>query len=141
MRARRRAAPPLPRCDNSSTCAPRELNAALERETATAEVLRVVSSSTFDVQMVLDALVASAARLCEADTAIIWRSRGATYHLAAAHGLTPQFREQLEQLALQPGGRSIVGRTLQAGQALHIPDTLRDPAGRSSGCRCSKEMT
>jgi signal transduction histidine kinase/putative methionine-R-sulfoxide reductase with GAF domain len=111
----------------------RELKAALERETATAEVMRVVSSSTFDVQTVLDALVASAARLCEADTAIIWRSRGATYHLAAAHGLTPQFREQLEQLALQPGGRSIVGRTLQAGQALHIPDTLRDPAysGRS----------
>jgi GAF domain-containing protein len=108
----------------------RELKAALERETATAEVMRVVSSSTFDVQTVLDALVASA---CEADTAIIWRSRGATYHLAAAHGLTPQFREQLEQLALQPGGRSIVGRTLQAGQALHIPDTLRDPAysGRS----------
>jgi GAF domain-containing protein len=111
----------------------RELNAALERETATAEVLRVVSSSTFDLQTVLDALVTSAARLCEADTAIIWRLRGTTYHLAAAHGLTPQFREQLEQLALQPDGRSIVGRTLQAGQALHIPDTLRDPAysGRS----------
>jgi signal transduction histidine kinase len=111
----------------------RELDAALERETATAEVLRVVSSSTYDLKTVLDALVTSAARLCEADTAIIWRLRGATYHLAAAHGLTPQFREQLEQLALQPGGTSIVGRTLQAGQALHIPDTLRDPAysGRS----------
>jgi signal transduction histidine kinase len=111
----------------------RELDAALERETATAEVLRVVSSSTFDLQGVLDALVASAARLCEADTAIIWRQRGTTYHLTAAHGLTRQFREQLEQLALQPGGTSIVGRSLQAGQALHIPDTLRDPvySGRS----------
>jgi signal transduction histidine kinase/putative methionine-R-sulfoxide reductase with GAF domain len=111
----------------------RELNAALEREAATAEVLRVVSSSTFDLQTVLDALVTSAARLCEADTATIWRSRGTTYHLAAAHGLTPQFQQRLEQLALQPDGTSIVARTLQAGQALNIPDTLQDPAysGRS----------
>ena len=111
----------------------RELNAALEREAATAEVLRVVSSSTFDLQTVLDDLVASAARLCEADSAIIWRARGEPYHLAAAYGLTPQFRQRLEQLALEPSGRSIVGRTLQAGQALNIPDTLQDPAysGRS----------
>src|SRR3989441_9170692 len=111
----------------------RELNEALEQQRATAEVLRVVSSSTFDLQTVLDALVQSAARLCAADTAIIWRARGTTYHLAAAYGLTPDFKQQLEQLALQPGGSSIVGRTLQAGRALHIPDTLRDPAytGRS----------
>jgi signal transduction histidine kinase len=111
----------------------RELNEALEQQRATAEVLRVVSRSTFDLQSVLDALVSSVARLCGADTAIIWRSRGATYHLAAAHGLTPEFRARLERLALPPVGLTIVGRTLQAGRAVHVPDTLRDPAysGRS----------
>src|SRR5262249_16323232 len=131
----RKAAPVSSLADSQGTLEqrPREPNAALEREAATAEVLRVVSSSTFDLQTVLDALVASAARLCEADTATIWRARGEPYHLVAAHGLTPQFRQRLEQLTLEPSGRSIVGRTLQAGQALNIPDTLQDPAysGRS----------
>jgi len=110
-----------------------ELRESLQQQTATADVLKVISRSTFDLDTVLNTLSESATSLCEADGTIIWRPTDERYRLAASYGLSSEFETSMRQLALRPDGDSVVGRTLQARKTLHVPDISADPEYAAHG--------
>jgi class 3 adenylate cyclase len=107
----------------------RELNDALAREAATADVLKAISRSTFDLPSVLDTLIKSAARLCKADRASIMVPRGTTFHQAASFGQSPEFRSYLERNPVVLDRASIAGRVTLEGEIVHVEDMLKDSDG------------
>jgi signal transduction histidine kinase len=104
-----------------------ELRESLQQQTATADVLKVISRSTFDLQTVLETLTESVAQLCEAEMAGIARPKGAAYSWATSYGFPPDFLEYATNLPLMPGRGSAVGRVLLEGSIAHLPDVLADP--------------
>ncbi|HEV2009453.1 MAG TPA: GAF domain-containing protein [Candidatus Limnocylindria bacterium] len=106
-----------------------ETKEALERQTATADVLRVISRSTFDLAPVLEALIETAARLSNARSGVIFGLEGDNYRSIAAYGLTAELRAtQLDLVSSVATGTSIAARTARALGPVQVADALADPA-------------
>jgi signal transduction histidine kinase len=105
-----------------------ELTETLQQQTATAEVLKVISRSAFDLQPVFDTIVQTASLLCDAEYAIIYKLRDDDkYHVAANNAADPVFLKYAIEHPLAPGRGSLVGRTALERKTVHMPDCLADP--------------
>jgi two-component system, NtrC family, sensor kinase len=104
-----------------------ELSESLQQQTATADVLKVISRSTFDLKSVLQALVESAGRLCDADFAMITRQKDGVLFFAEAYGYSSEFIDYVRALPVERGRGTATGRALLEGRVIHIADVLADP--------------
>ncbi|HXA98810.1 MAG TPA: GAF domain-containing protein, partial [Candidatus Dormibacteraeota bacterium] len=105
-----------------------DLTEALEQQTATSEILRVISRSPTDAQPVFDTIVASAARLCEAEFSAVARFEGGLLHLVAVNNMSPEETEAYHSLFPRPPLRDfVIGRAFVDGRPVHVDDVLTDP--------------
>src|SRR5215472_17482378 len=103
-----------------------QLRESLQQQTATADVLKVISRSTFDLQTVINTLVESAVQLCEADMASVPRVTGGILDQFASYGYSPAFHAFLQNNPTSPGRGTVSGRAVLEGRTIHIPDVLTD---------------
>jgi len=103
-----------------------ELRQSLQQQTATADVLKVISRSTFDLQTVLNTLVESACRLCNAGNAFVYQRDGDVYRLGSSFGFAPDYQEYMKRIPVKPDRGTLIGRTALEGKVVHIPDVQND---------------
>jgi two-component system, NtrC family, sensor kinase len=105
----------------------RELSKARQQQTATSEILGVISRSNFKLQPVLQSVVKTAMRLCRAEQAVIYRQHDGTYRFAAGHSTVPAYLEIEKQTVILPGKGTVVGRSALTGRVAQIDDAWNDP--------------
>jgi PAS domain S-box-containing protein len=103
-----------------------DLEESLEYQTATSEVLKVISRSTFDLQPVLESVVATAVRLCRADQATIYRLQDGEYRWAAGHSLAPEYEQIEREVRIRPGAGTLIGRVALSRGTVQISDCQTD---------------
>jgi two-component system, NtrC family, sensor kinase len=119
----------LRRCADDLSQRTADLTESLQQQTATSDVLKVISRSTFDLPKVLNILVQSAARLCEAPKSAMFRPTGndSSYYVAASYGHTAEYDEYQKNMTFAPGRGGVIGRVLLEGKSVQISDVLADP--------------
>ena len=99
----------------------------MQQQTATADVLKVISRSTFDLRTVLQTLIELAARFCDADKATILREKGGAFYRAEAYGFSREFMDYVKDIPIEAERGSASGRALLEGRVVHIADVTADP--------------
>jgi GAF domain-containing protein len=110
-----------------------DLSESLQQQTATADVLKIISRSSVDLKTVLDTLAEMVARLCRADQTAMYRRRDDKHHLVAAWGMSEEARQFALAHPLSPGGATLTGRVILERRAVHMPDVFQDPEYTYSG--------
>src|ERR1700722_1752045 len=120
----------------------RELKEALDQQSATADVLRMISSSPTEVQRVLDVIVRTAAELCASEYSILFRLQDGKYHVACSNKAGAQFVKFFLEHPISVDRSSLVGRTALERRSVHIQDCLADPEYRlHEAARLGKHRT